>query len=773
MHSAPCVLSLLFVLVSCGPTEVVVPRPEAPAHDGVHSFANGCFTMDAAAPGSTNTRWLTTDELGTTFEFTATDPENASRLLLRAADLGTYLLYDADGRYVVFDVPNGAEMAELPELPEGEAPVASLRRRITLESDLTRLDDAFVSPAEWDVEIAVSDETRLQLRHRATGAYLTSDGTLVSDVNSAATISFYPATGCAEFPELTVDAEGTVDGAAWEDGDVYGFVETHAHLFTNFGFGGAGMFHGSPYHRLGVEHALPSCQQFHGPTGRRDLIGYAFSGLGGELDTDALIGVFITGRTPEFNHHPEGYPTFTDWPNAWNSSTHQAQYHRWIERAYRSGLRLLVQDATSNSVLCELISGIRAQPRRYSCNDMVAVDRQIEETYALERYIDAQSGGPGQGWFRVVTSPADARRVIHEGRMAVLLGIETSNLFDCFLTPREGFPDCDANYVRAQLDEYYERGVRVLFPVHKFDNAFSAGDGDRNVGQIGSFINSGHYSNFVTDCPESQAAFDNGGVVFGGLNMPRANYDDPAPNDMSGFADSPIGTLLPFLDAFGEPALEGQYCQATGLTDLGETLIREMMLRGMILEVDHLPRRSYERAYELLVENDYPAVGSHGRNNNGLLYELGGLSKINLGRCGEPGVPGAMGRQFVEQIQFIRDHGGYPAEGFGFDLNGFAGSPRPRFGENSGCGEGQENPITYPFQSYRGDVTFTEPQLGERTVDFNTEGMIHLGLVPELIEDARRDGMTDEELEPLFRSAEGYLRMWERAERRARELRPD
>ncbi len=47
---------------------------------------------------------------------------------------------------------------------------------------------------------------------------------------------------------------------------------------------------------------------------------------------------------------------------------------------------------------------------------------------------------------------------------------------------------------------------------------------------------------------------------------------------------------------------------------------------------------------------------------------------------------------------------------------------------------------------------------------------MHIGLLPELIEDVRRDGVSDAELEPLFKSAEGYLRMWEKAERRAREL---
>ncbi len=129
-----------------------------------------------------------------------------------------------------------------------------------------------------------------------------------------------------------------------------------------------------------------------------------------------------------------------------------------------------------------------------------------------------------------------------------------------------------------------------------------------------------------------------------------------------------------------------------------------------------------------------------------------------------------MGARLRNRIQLIVDNGGYPAEGFGFDLNGFAGAAGPRFGDNSVCSEPQSNPITYPFDSYAGDVTFTHPQLGVREFDFNTEGMAHIGLLPELIEDARRDGVTDDELEPLFRSAEAYIRMWERAEERSAAL---
>ena len=77
-------------------------------------------------------------------------------------------------------------------------------------------------------------------------------------------MAFYPATGCAPFPEMTLDAEGAVAPRAWPDGDLYGIVDTHSHVHSNYAFGGGGLFHGGAYHRLGVEHALPDCSISHG-----------------------------------------------------------------------------------------------------------------------------------------------------------------------------------------------------------------------------------------------------------------------------------------------------------------------------------------------------------------------------------------------------------------------------------------------------------------------------------------------------------------------------
>lgn len=731
-----------------------ITLPDPPAGNGVYGYANGCYSVEgfdgAAAP-----RQVAAD--GDVYAFSATDAAGAAKFRMRATDLGTYLFYDTEKHYLTAQLVEGSAPAEY-----------RFSRVVKLDSDIELLDDTFRSPAEWEIAPSTRDAKRYQLKHYQSGLYLGVAG-LTSDEAQAAIITLFPAENCAEFPELTLDATGSISKTQWDDGDLYGYAELHSHMMTNFGFGGGGIFHGAPFHRLGVEHALPDCSPFHGSEGRKDAVGYFYDNPT-SLDLDKLLPIATTGEVPEFNHFTAGYPDFTEWPNSWKLSTHQTMYYKWLERAYLGGMRLMVQLATGNSVLCDLMTGIGSQSARYSCNDMVSVERTIQEVRNLERYIDAQSGGPGKGWFKVVESPAEARAAVKSGKLAVVLGIEISNLFDCFLTPPEGFDKCTPDSVRGELDKYEALGVRVIFPVHKYDNGFTSGDGSDGIIELGNFINSGHDSSFVEACPGISTTFDGGGVTFGGLNKPRAVYDSPAPYDMSGFAASPVGTLLPYLKKIQEPALTGEYCQSFGFTPLGETLMQEMMLRGMLIDIAHLPQRSLARAYEILEAADYPATKTHGNSNDGRLYALGGMRGAEFGRCGDPANPGQMGAGYRATIQELVENASYPAEGFSFDLNGFAGGPRPRFGADSGCQQPQANPITYPFTSYDGAITFTQPHLGSREVDFNTEGMIHVGLLPEYIEDARRDGMTDDAIEPLFRSAEAYIRMWERVESRAAAL---
>ncbi|MBK9758186.1 MAG: membrane dipeptidase [Nannocystis sp.] len=722
-----------------GETDATGGTGEPPVLD-TYGFANGCFSLRSGD------KYLAASADAKAFAFAA-DKAGAARFFMKAADLGTYLLYDQDRGYLV-------------------AKDGPLQRLTKLDSDVTLIDDSYVSGAEWTLETSAIDWAQYQLRNRRNDLLLGADALAAEGLP----VTFEAAADCQPHPELTLDATGMVKRTKFDDGDLYGIVDAHSHILSNYAFGGGGLFHGGPFHRLGVEHALPDCSISHGELGRKDFFGYTFDASGADAaDLSSLLPDLLAGELSKDNHATAGYPEFTDWPNGPRRSTHQTQYYLWLQRAYLAGLRLVVQHATTNAIICDFMIGEGIQKSRYGCDDMTAVDRIIDESYAMERYIDAQSGGPGLGWFRVVHTPAEAREVIAGGKLAVILGIETSNLFDCKLTPGAGAPTCDEAYIEAQLDHYYDLGVRAIFPVHKYDNKFSPGDGDRAFIELGNFANSGHWSNFTLDCPDPQVGgFDHGDVNFGGLNMPRDVYDSKAPIDNSAFPDAPLNTTTKYIAEILAPPLVGPYCQNASFTPLGEHLVSEMMARGMIIEVDHLPQWSYLRAYELLQAAKYPASGSHGRNNNGQLYQLGGVSTTGFGVCRDD-TPGSTVQGFKDKIQFIKDKGGYPAEGFGFDLNGFAGARGPRFGDGV-CPSPQTDPITYPFASYADDVEFTQPVVGNRELDFNTEGLVHIGLLPELIEDARRDAVDPADIEPLFRSAEAYIRMWELAEKRGAEL---
>ena len=129
-----------------------------------------------------------------------------------------------------------------------------------------------------------------------------------------------------------------------------------------------------------------------------------------------------------------------------------------------------------NSVLCELYP-----LKRNSCDEMDSVRLQARDIYEMQDYIDAQSGGPGKGFFRIVTDPFQARKVIADGKLAVVLGIEVSELFNC--SHYNYVPDCNKDDIDRQLDEVYKLGVRDMELVNKFDNALAGVAGDGGAGR--------------------------------------------------------------------------------------------------------------------------------------------------------------------------------------------------------------------------------------------------------------------------------------------------
>src|SRR6185503_14068170 len=109
----------------------------------------------------------------------------------------------------------------------------------------------------------------------------------------------------------------------------------------------------------------------------------------------------------------------TDWPSA-HDLTHQAIYWKWLERAWLGGLRVMVNDLVENGTLCELQRSNSNDPT-IDCNEMNEAGRQAGTMYAMQDYIDAQYGGPGVGWLRIVYGPDEARDVVEAGKLAMVL----------------------------------------------------------------------------------------------------------------------------------------------------------------------------------------------------------------------------------------------------------------------------------------------------------------------------------------------------------------
>lgn len=242
-------------------------------------------------------------------------------------------------------------------------------------------------------------------------------------------------------------------------GRIVGLIDAHAHLAASKAFGGT-MRCGSP---IGpIQEALAGCE--------------AHAGLG----TGALLEAIVGGG--DLAAGRDGWPTFRTWPT-YNSELHEQAYYRFVERAWRGGLRVINALLVSNRVIAELYSGMS---KRIDEMDEVRVQHRF--VHRMQDYIDRECGGPGKGWFRIARTPADVRTVAADGKLAVVLGVENSELFGGRIV--DGRPQCTADDVDRGLDEMVSLGINNLFPVHKFDNAFGGTRFDPGV--TGIAINIGN-----------------------------------------------------------------------------------------------------------------------------------------------------------------------------------------------------------------------------------------------------------------------------------------
>ena len=193
-------------------------------------------------------------------------------------------------------------------------------------------------------------------------------------------VRFRAVSGCADYPEAELDATGTPSRGSTSYGSVGGLLEGHMHWMTYQFLGGR--FHcGRPWDAYGIPYALPDCSSIEGPQGLA-----------------APIQNFLNYDNPLQPHDTAGYPTLASWKPT--NLTYEGTYWKWVQRAWMAGLRMMVMSPNENRILCLLQTN-----RDTNCDEMDTVRRSLQAIHQLQDYVDAQSGGPGRGFFQIVTDP--------------------------------------------------------------------------------------------------------------------------------------------------------------------------------------------------------------------------------------------------------------------------------------------------------------------------------------------------------------------------------
>ena len=220
---------------------------------------------------------------------------------------------------------------------------------------------------------------------------------------------------------------------------VFGMADIHNHMLAKEGFGG-NFFKGNVIDFSASDRDINVC----------DWVGREDKGFMSFLKNPirSLLGNSLIRKI--------GFLRDCYNPQAFNK---QQVHYKWLRRAYRGGLRLMVLQTVHNSVLCNLV-----RPKRgYSCSEQEAVKRQVNLARKIESFIDKRAGGRGKGWFRLVYTAEQARKEINAGNLAVVLGMEID--FDQCFGGR-----CSAGKLKSMVDSYYELGIRHIFITHLNDN---------------------------------------------------------------------------------------------------------------------------------------------------------------------------------------------------------------------------------------------------------------------------------------------------------------
>jgi hypothetical protein len=566
--------------------------------------------------------------------------------------------------------------------------------------------------------------------------------------------------GTNRFASVTLLKPGTyIDWNA----PLWGFADMHAHPASYLGFGGRvmhGQIDGDP------TNALNDCNCDHGGWGLDNTCGDYFRQL--------FMGVMDDkGNSP----HREGYSSdpyksFRNWP-VFTTISHQQMWYDWMRRSYNGGLRVVVALCVNNPLLSAASKGY------LPAHDKDVSTLQIDE---LKDFVANHSD-----FMEIAYDPVQLRQIVRSNRLAIIIGSELDDIGDLCEDPNVNAyvpDDYSRQAVRTEIQRLYDLGVRYMFTVHLMNNKFGGtaiGSMMLNVGN--KYLNGVPFQ--VDPAPGTNsnnlwlpADFDYTAQVIGlstaivlgpvlvALVAPLSDVLLGAfpvvppgsglaigaalmPVMIIGSALAPVAfaaivaggipvSIMPIGGNYPAYPQSGAYPNGTmnhmGLTPLGQYAMRQMMARGMMLDIDHMGINTIEPALAMAesVSGGYPLNSGHNsfhdlafewseNSRTGVqldrIHKLGGLMGIGwentqtkafsdvipnpqysssqvANSCA--GTSRTFAQFYLYALEKMQRHG----VAFGTDMDGLIVVPGPRFGPQSAFGilDDQENswpPLRY------------------------------------------------------------------------------
>eukprot|EP00004_Rigifila_ramosa_P027560 TRINITY_DN902_c0_g1_i1.p1 TRINITY_DN902_c0_g1~~TRINITY_DN902_c0_g1_i1.p1 ORF type:complete len:556 (-),score=126.47 TRINITY_DN902_c0_g1_i1:414-2081(-) len=499
-----------------------------------------------------------------------------------------------------------------------------------------------------------------------------------------------------------------------------GFIDFHIHQMAEYAFGGAWFPRGKDgwldTHKGPIDVALAPCSGNEGDDAELHDHATVSRGVWSPMPISTIIGAITargttgdTGRhgTKRYGYSPDdslsfGTESLLGWPR-WDTTAHQQAWEGHLREAWEKGLSVYMMSAVDFNGLCRFMP-IRNRRPGLDCSYMNSINYQIAKAHEFVAERD---------WVEIALSPDDVRRINAEGKLAMVLHIEVSDLFR----------DDDTNEIgnwREKLDWYYDQGVRSIMILHQLNNHFG-----------GAAQHNAMFSVFQCARPEGcfeldEEGFNMKGLTDVGIELVNAMIDKQMLIDIAHLSHRAIE------DVYNISASRNFYPVYISHTHPWS------MMNDKTQEKEN-PARDWLLSFV--------------KRSGGLI----GLRTFNMGTNEFNGtvVPNdcdGSSKSFAQVYQYVTVSLDMEV-GTGIDVNGFISQTRPRFGNgNETCnayGDREKAKAQQLLQK-------NETKLGTA---FDYAGLGHVGLLPDLLSDMQQFGVS---LSHIRRSADSFVKMWDR-----------